>query len=604
MNDTNMPNMCAMDGSVGGGSMPMVNSRAVAPKTAPRQLQVNGNNRTLLNTYIYDYFLHYGMFDCACAILNSDSKVNVLKHSRDSSLGNKGGFLGNDLGRGSIDPSLDSNHPEHLPAPNVPNLSPDICFLYEWFCLFWDIFNARTDKGGSSQASHNKPIPNASCSHAQDFPLVPYAPDGTTLKAFYNPGEMGSGDMASGTPGAEASGKSHRTLQECQMQLLSMEQQKKKEFIMTRQDASGLPRNDEAPGGRAPGATEGPAGPNARPFQGVPLQRARPEASSNAAHQMERGSRRMSSTGMGSHLPEISHSQGSPNSINFIANQMGPTLAPHVFNAGVNSMEGNMDAPQMGCGMQPPSSYLGQQFNGQINRQQVVAIQGQRHQQQQTGQSGHLMQWQGDPNGNPMPQATEDHIQGPSRRRSMPPPSAPSKANYNAKSRNTSSSPQTTKAALPTPSRSIKAAPKKKQTKNVKSKKSNSNLNSGTTPAAETAPRPGRPVNPASLAKLGENAGPAQVVPARQSAAPPPIAPTPIAPRPRVDPTQNLSNRVTDMAQDFDSMDVANFPTSGDVLNNFDFDSFILDSAEETGGFNFNTAPLDMGAGAGEIGAD
>ncbi|KAH7118507.1 hypothetical protein EDB81DRAFT_242450 [Dactylonectria macrodidyma] len=309
--------MCAMDGSVGGGS-PMVNSHEVAPKTAPRQLQANGNNRTLLNTYIYDYFLHYGMLDCACAILNSDSKVKVQKHSRDSSLGKKGGLLGNDLGRGSIDPGLDSNYPEHVPAPNVPNLSPDICFLYEWFCLFWDIFNARTDKGASSQANHNKPIPNASCSQPQDSQLVPYAPDGTTLKAFYNSGEMGLGDMASGTPGAEASSGSHRALQEYQIQLLWMEQQNKKELIRTRQDASGLLGNDEVPGGRvSPGATGGPAGPNARPFQGVPLQKARPEASYNVADQMECGTRRMSSTGVGSHLPKISQSRGSPNSINF-----------------------------------------------------------------------------------------------------------------------------------------------------------------------------------------------------------------------------------------------------------------------------------------------
>ncbi|KAH7110923.1 hypothetical protein EDB81DRAFT_953950 [Dactylonectria macrodidyma] len=584
-----MANMCTMDGSDGGGSMPMVNSRAVAPKTAPRQLQVNGNNRTLLNTYIYHYFLHYGMFDCACAILNSDSKVKVQKHGRDSSLGNKGGLLGNDLGHGSIDPGLDSNHPEHLPAPNVPNLSPDICFLYEWFCLFWDIFNARTDKGGSSQANHNKPNPNASYSQALYSPLVLYGPDGTTLKAFYNPDEMGSGDMASGTPGAEASGGSHRALQEYQIQLLWMEQQNKKELTSTRQDASGLPGNDEAPGSRVGlGATGGPAGPNAWPSQGVPLQRARPEASHNAADQMECGTRRISSTGMDSHLPKISQSRGSPNSINFITNQIDPSLAPHFFNAGVNGMEGSMVAPQMDCGMRPPSSYLGQQFNGQINRQQVVAIETQRHQQQQTCQSGPLMQWRGDPNGNAMPQATEDHVQDPPQRRSMPPPSAPSKANDNAKSRITTSSPQTTKAASPTPSQSNKASLKKKEPKTVKSKaaaqkKSNSNLNSGTTPAAETAPGPRRPVNSASLAKLGENAGPAQVVPTRQSAAPPPFTPTPIAPRPRVDPTQNVTSS-TDYPDvtDFGSMDVANFPTSGD-LNNFDFDSFILDSAEETG---------------------
>lgn len=153
MNDVNMADMNAMGGPVRDAPMAMMNSCAVAPHDAPRQLRENDNKRTQLNTYIYEYFLRYGMLDCAYTILNADSDVKVQKHSPGSRRDDKGGWLRNTLSDESIDTGLDSKRSELLPAPNVPNPSPQGCFLYEWFCLFWDMFNAQKDECGSSEVN-------------------------------------------------------------------------------------------------------------------------------------------------------------------------------------------------------------------------------------------------------------------------------------------------------------------------------------------------------------------------------------------------------------------------------------------------------------------
>lgn len=44
-------------------------------------------------------------------------------------------------------------------------------------------------------------------------------------------------------------------------------------------------------------------------------------------------------------------------------------------------------------------------------------------------------------------------------------------------------------------------------------------------------------------------------------------------------------------------MDFANLSTSDDGLHDFDFDSFLQISAEETGGSHLNYAPFDMDTG-------
>lgn len=136
--------------------MPMMNNGAVAPQGgAPRQQIQHTDNRTLLNTYIYEYFLQYQMYDCARAILNTDTQVKVQKDGPNARRDENGNLLGNGVGDDSMDvdskEDIDSKRPEDLPAPNVPTPLSDSCFLYEWFSLFWDIFNSQ--KKGNGQVN-------------------------------------------------------------------------------------------------------------------------------------------------------------------------------------------------------------------------------------------------------------------------------------------------------------------------------------------------------------------------------------------------------------------------------------------------------------------
>jgi hypothetical protein len=169
----------SMGGPVGGPPL-MNNGAAVAPQQggAPRQLQANHDNRLLLNTYIYEYFLRYGMFDCARAILNSDAQVKVQKDSPGGRRDENGNIIGNGLGDDPMDTDskdeMDQKRPDDLPAPQVPMPLPDSCFLYEWFCLFWDMLNAQKGKG-------NIPLVSQYVQHAQV--CLPSPPPSPTLVA-------------------------------------------------------------------------------------------------------------------------------------------------------------------------------------------------------------------------------------------------------------------------------------------------------------------------------------------------------------------------------------------------------------------------------------
>lgn len=147
MNNVNMANMPMAGGPVGGPS-PMMNSTLAA-----QQVQSQGNNRTVLNTYIYDYFLREGMYDCARAMLKSEQTLNVIKDSPGRRRDENGNILGNGLGDDPMDTDskddIDSKRPPDLPPPNVPT-GADNCFLYEWFCLFWDMLMAQRNKSGVS----------------------------------------------------------------------------------------------------------------------------------------------------------------------------------------------------------------------------------------------------------------------------------------------------------------------------------------------------------------------------------------------------------------------------------------------------------------------
>lgn len=149
----NMANMGSMGGPVGGP--PMMNNGAMpqqgGPQRQPQVVDRDRENRTLLNTYIYEYFLQYGMFDCARAILNSDSQLKLKKEGGRDENGN---LVGNGLGDDAMDTDSkddmgDHKRPDDLPAPQLPMPLPDSAFLYEWFCLFWDMLNAQKGLGST-----------------------------------------------------------------------------------------------------------------------------------------------------------------------------------------------------------------------------------------------------------------------------------------------------------------------------------------------------------------------------------------------------------------------------------------------------------------------
>jgi len=152
MNNVNMANMGAMGGPVG-APMAMMNNGGLAAQGVPRQAAANDAQRPLLNTYIYEYFLRFEMYDCARALLlQHDANIKLLSkddHRRDEN----GNLLGNGLGGDPMETDskddMDSKRPSDLPMPNLPTPMPDSCFLFEWFCLFWDMFNAQKGKGAN-----------------------------------------------------------------------------------------------------------------------------------------------------------------------------------------------------------------------------------------------------------------------------------------------------------------------------------------------------------------------------------------------------------------------------------------------------------------------
>ncbi|KAH7187569.1 hypothetical protein DER44DRAFT_680517, partial [Fusarium oxysporum] len=238
------------------------------------------NKRTQLNTYIYEYFLHNGMIQCAQSILKADSDVRVLEHGPDSACDDKGCRLKNALCNQTIDTGLDSTHSKLLPAPNIPILSPDSCFLYEWFYIFWAMLNAQKNEDrrteANQSASHiqqqNWPRWNASMSQTHSPLLLLHTPDRVTHNTLYSSGETGIDSIKPWISGAEACDSINEALRKFQMQLTSMEQQNKNE-LKARQSLRGLSRNDGIPGGRG---SQGPLQ-RSKLFHRPALQASRPE---------------------------------------------------------------------------------------------------------------------------------------------------------------------------------------------------------------------------------------------------------------------------------------------------------------------------------------
>ena len=168
MNMNNMQQMNNMNMNVGAipGGAP---NGPGAPQMVPNPGNMNaalpmqrGTEKTLLNTYIYEYFLKNEMFECAKSLL-SEAEVSTIQGSnsrrQSPSRRQKHDADGNLLN--GIDENMDTDRKEDgeggdrrddLPLPKVPAECPGGSFLFDWWSLFWDIFGARTSKQGSMAA--------------------------------------------------------------------------------------------------------------------------------------------------------------------------------------------------------------------------------------------------------------------------------------------------------------------------------------------------------------------------------------------------------------------------------------------------------------------
>ncbi|KAF5716043.1 hypothetical protein FMUND_6536 [Fusarium mundagurra] len=521
------------------------------PHDASKYLQENYNKQTQLNTYIYEYFLHNSMFQCAQSILKADSDVKVQRHCPGSDRHDKGLRLKNPLRNKTIDSRLDSTHSNLLPAPNVPNLTPDSCFLYEWFCLFWAMFNAQKNENRSIEAcqyachiqQQNWPKWNVSWPQTQSSLLLPQAPGSATHNAFSNSGEMGLGSMTPAISGVRACGSRNSALQKSRVQLTSMKQQNENQMT-ARQGRSSLYRRDGIPGDHS---GQGPIK-SSMLFQRPALRASRPDALPDTTKQVKLGTQPMND------------------------------IILDFPKAKVDGLGGNS--------------------NSQTTRPSMAARQTSF---QQEGKTDHnwSVQWQNDSSENQIPETSPRGVQGTLQERSSLPPVQPADANDSVKPRSTISPlSQTSKPALPTPqlSKAVRekipfpkgTIPKKRAT-NVKDemvtcKIPKLNVGSTATRPANAAPSPVPHINPVGIRKDVQISSLSQAAPTGQPAVALPLTPASMAANPPVD----LVQSATFSMGNCNMTDLASFPTFEDDFGAFDLGAFLESSAEDVGGFYLN----------------
>lgn len=156
----------SMGSGVGGPPVGMNMNNGAGPRGPP-----SSNDKSLLNTYIYDYFLKNEMFECARS-LYSEADLQTLPNSRRNSPSRRAqkhdsdGNTVNGIDENAMDtgegPSQRKNEDlddaakqrgHDLPLPKVPADCPQGSFLFDWWCLFWDIFGARNGNVKSVNAA-------------------------------------------------------------------------------------------------------------------------------------------------------------------------------------------------------------------------------------------------------------------------------------------------------------------------------------------------------------------------------------------------------------------------------------------------------------------
>ncbi|KFY94499.1 hypothetical protein V498_03866, partial [Pseudogymnoascus sp. VKM F-4517 (FW-2822)] len=253
----------AMGGAVGGGAVPMMNNGVPANQ---RALPVDDSQqRARLNTYIYEYFICNEMYDCARALINSEQPVNLLKGSpnqqRDAN-GNPVDGVGSDDMEDSKE-GVDMKRPDDLPAPNLPRESSESCFLFEWWSLFWDMFNAQRGKSESQNAQRYANYTQSRFKQEQQQQMLRAMSQGGMMGMRGQPNGMG---MAPNDLARKAMQNNNRNITpQQQMQLIAAQQQAKQQQQQQMQrDGSDMDGNrQQRP--QSPGSAEGAPSPSKRP---------------------------------------------------------------------------------------------------------------------------------------------------------------------------------------------------------------------------------------------------------------------------------------------------------------------------------------------------
>lgn len=104
-----------------------------------------------LDSYIYDYFVKTEQYEVARAMKNSGIRLNLAKDIKTSPSRRE---------VNGMEESMDSdskedvkNRPDDLPPVTVGGGDLSAPFLYEWWCIFWDICQAHRNRGPNGAAT-------------------------------------------------------------------------------------------------------------------------------------------------------------------------------------------------------------------------------------------------------------------------------------------------------------------------------------------------------------------------------------------------------------------------------------------------------------------
>ncbi|MCJ1323222.1 hypothetical protein MMC15_008576 [Xylographa vitiligo] len=411
----------------------------------------------------------------------------------------------------------------------------------------------------------------------QGSPMMTNGMDGG-MQDYYN----GNTGMRMTGPGGQPTGAGNHALQDYQMQLMLLEQQNKKRLLMARQEQDNLNPNGQQV---MPSQTGFP--PSMSP------QGSRSGPSPNPSEQMKRGTPKMGQVGLPeSPMPDGSMppNRGSPGPMNFA--QMPPEMLQTAFKMG----DGMVGMPN-GSMMRPPSSHP--QFTNGMNPQPMDAM---RAQVPNGGRMPNGVNWpQGSQGQAPMmPQVSQPQppMGTPQQRTMLPPQGPPAGATTNGRP----SSPAQP-AAPPTPSQTNKAAPKKgKDAKEPRKRPNKKGSTTAATPSSEAEVPPPTPTPSTPITPMHDKSFSSQKNGNGQMSASNAQAPTSVpapAPVPQPQPEQNLMPQFSNMDID-NSMDMTfGSMDAGDVLDQFDFDSF-LDADHpgfdlDTSNMSFDNVPLEFG---------